>query len=203
MLFAAQSVSILAVSIQAQEWQLYPEFNHRQMKEIYEMPKETLLKLLTIVVISLGIQLLFILLGTDAGKDSPKHAAIEFAQAYFQRDPHISEQMCTAYLTNESRHSIERYLQDSAEQARERGFAPYATSSMLYHIKTDTQMLNDSDATVRITGKRKTAVNRVFFMVSLIFNLGETRQVDDTLQLKKEKDHWKVCESFSDVFQEI
>jgi hypothetical protein len=164
------------------------------------MNKETVLKLSTIVVIGVGIQLLLLLLGTDAAKDSPKHATIEFAQAYFQQDPKMSKRICKMYLTEETRYAIENYIQNAAAEARERGFAPSFMASMLYHIKTDTQMLNDTEARVHITAKRKTDINPVFFLFNLIFNLGETHPVDDTLQLVKEDDHWKVCENFSTVF---
>lgn len=167
------------------------------------MSKDALLKTLTIFVIGVGIQLLLILLGTDGPKDSPRHAAIEFAQAYFRKDPHMVNRICKAELTDKLRYQIEKHLRDTTEEARIRGFAPGFMASTLYAIKTDTRLENDTHATVRMTGKRKTAINQVYFLVGLLFNIGETHSVDHTFRLVKEGDGWKICDQFTAILQSI
>ena len=167
------------------------------------MSRDTLLKAFTILVIGVGVQLLLILIGSEGPKDSPRHGTIEFARAYFLKDSHISDRICRSQMSEETQYIIKQHLQGAAENARSRGFAPGFAASMLYAVKTDIQMIDDTQANVRITAKRKTAINPVYFLVGLIFNLGETHVVDDTLRMVKENGQWKVCDPFSTVFQRV
>ena len=63
----------------------------------------------------------------------------------------------------------------------------------LSHIETETQMVDENVAEVRINCNRRRAVNPVFALVAKIFSLGETYEVQETLTLVKEDDLWKVC----------
>jgi len=165
------------------------------------MHKENTLKIGMILVIGVGIQLLLILLGTDGPKDSPRHAVVEFAKAYFKKDTHISDRICKDHLTAEVRYDIENHIRQTTTEARLRGFTPDFMQSMLYSIKTETHLINDTEAIVHITGKRKTAIHPVYFLFGLLFNIGETHPVDDTFHLIKESDQWKICDSISNGFQ--
>ena len=165
------------------------------------MLKDNILKIFMILMMGVGIQLLLILLGTDETKDSPRQAVVEFSKAYFKKDPHMSDRICKAHLTDETRHNIENYIQKSAEEARSRGLSPDFMASMLYSIKTDAQLLNDTEAIVRITGKRKTAIHPVYFLIGLFFNIGDIHQIDHAFRLIKEGNQWKICENFSAIFQ--
>jgi hypothetical protein len=170
-------------------------------KEIEVMHKESTLKIGMVLVIGVGIQLLLILLGTSGPKDSPKHAVVEFAKAYFENDADMAERICKAHLTDKIRYAIENHIRQVAAEARSRGYSPHFMQSMLYAIKTETHLLNDKIAVVHFTAKRRTAINSVYFLVSLVFNLGEIHPVEGTFHLIKEGDHWKICDSFSNVFQ--
>jgi hypothetical protein len=63
----------------------------------------------------------------------------------------------------------------------------------LLHIETETQMVDDNVAEVRINCNRRRTINPVFAIVAKIFCLGETYKVEETLTLVKEDDLWKVC----------
>jgi hypothetical protein len=54
-------------------------------------------------------------------------------------------------------------------------------------------MLDENTAEVRLTSSSMRSVNPVFGLVSKIFFLGETYDVDETLTVVKEADGWKVC----------
>jgi hypothetical protein len=60
-------------------------------------------------------------------------------------------------------------------------------------LHVDTISLEDDFATVRITGKTRTAINPVFMVIGKLFHLGEYHPVDLTLDMVKEKGKWRVC----------
>jgi hypothetical protein len=63
----------------------------------------------------------------------------------------------------------------------------------LYHIETEIISQNDTDAQIRITGQRRVAINPVYPIVTKVFNIGGTYNVDETINVKKEDGKWKVC----------
>ena len=81
----------------------------------------------------------------------------------------------------------------SAEQAKSMGFDVSWMKMVLSHIETETQMVDDNVAEVRINCNRRRAVNPVFALVAKLFSLGETYNVEETLTLVKEDGLWKVC----------
>ena len=65
--------------------------------------------------------------------------------------------------------------------------------SMLYHIKTDIISEDESETKIRITCERKRMINPVFTIICKLFFIGETYEVDETLNIIKEDGKWKVC----------
>ena len=63
----------------------------------------------------------------------------------------------------------------------------------LYHIETEVLSQTDSDAKVRITGKRRVAINPVYSAVAKAFDIGGIYDVDETIHVIKEDGKWKVC----------
>jgi len=63
----------------------------------------------------------------------------------------------------------------------------------LYHIETEIITQNDTEAQIRITGKRRVAINPAYPIVTKVFDIGGTYDVDETIDVKKEEDKWKVC----------
>jgi hypothetical protein len=63
----------------------------------------------------------------------------------------------------------------------------------LAHIKVKSEMIDENSARVHLTSSRRRAINPIFGLVSKVFVLGETYEVEETLTVIKEADGWKVC----------
>lgn len=163
-------------------------------------------KRLTIIVALLAagcVPVLLFILGITFAEDSPRKEAVAFAKAYFAKSPLMVDRICKARRTGADLYAIDDLLQDTADEARARGVGLNFMASMLYRIDTETEYVTESEANVRITGKRRTAINPIYPYVAIVFNIGETYTVDDTIRMIREDGQWKVCESLSSVFQDI
>lgn len=130
--------------------------------------------------------------------ESPGKAAVEFSKAYFKLDKGMGKLLCSDIAADGEGEVVDDYLNRVADQAKSEGFDVSWKKMALLHIETETQMLDDNVAEVRIHCNRRRAPNPVFALVAKIFRLGETYQVEETLTLVKEDDNWKVCgEPFS------
>jgi len=65
----------------------------------------------------------------------------------------------------------------------------------LYDIETETLSKKDNEAQVRITGKIRRSINPVYTIVAKLFDIGETHEVDEIINVIKEDGKWKVCGS--------
>ena len=60
-------------------------------------------------------------------------------------------------------------------------------------IDLKTTLKDANSASVAIKGERRRTINPVFGLVARWFFMGETHPVEETLNLVKEGDSWKVC----------
>jgi hypothetical protein len=142
--------------------------------------------------------ILQIVLAISDRHESPAKAAVEFSKAYFKLNKGMGKLLCSDIAKDGESEVVDDYLYRVADQARSEGFDASWMKMALLHIETETQMLDDKVAEVRIICKRRRAVNPVYALVAKIFSLGETYKVEETLNLVKEDDRWKVCgEPFS------
>ena len=125
--------------------------------------------------------------------ESPGKAAVEFSKAYFKLNKAMEKRLCREITEEGESDVVSDYLNRVADQAKSEGFDASWMKMALSHIETETQMVDDNVAEVRINGNRRRAVNPVFALVAKIFCLGETYKVEETLTLVKEDDLWKVC----------
>ena len=125
--------------------------------------------------------------------ESPGKAAVEFSKAYFKLNTAMEQRLCGEMTEDEQSDVVKGYLYRMADQAKAEGFDVSWMKMVLSHIETETQMVDENMAEVRITCSRRRAINPVFAMVSKIFCLGETHEVEEILTLVKEDDRWKVC----------
>jgi len=137
--------------------------------------------------------ILQIVLVTADHQESPAKAAVEFSKAYFKLNNSMEKRLCSELIEDGESDVVDGYLYRVADQAKSEGFNVSWMKMALLHIETETQMLDDNVAEVRINCNRRRAVNPVFALVAKIFNLGETYKVEETLTLVKEDDVWKVC----------
>ena len=125
--------------------------------------------------------------------DSPGKAAVEFSEAYFKLSSSMNELLCSEITGDGKSDVVDDYLNRMADEARANGFDSSWMKMALAHIETETQMLDENTAEVQIIGTRRRSVNPVFAIVAKIFFLGETHTIEETLNLVREDDRWKVC----------
>ncbi len=124
-------------------------------------------------------------------RSTPGKAAVEFTKAYFSLDASMSEYICNELMEEEN--IADKYINQVAQEAQDLGFSLNYMRSMLYHIKTDIISEDESEVKIRITCERKRMINPVFTIIGKLFFIGETYEVDETLNIIKEDGKWKIC----------
>ncbi|MDY6792471.1 MAG: hypothetical protein SWH54_14510 [Thermodesulfobacteriota bacterium] len=143
-----------------------------------------------ILVVFFGI-ILQLILGMADQSSTPGKTAVEFTKAYFSLDASMSEYICNELMEEEN--IVEKYINQVAQEAQLLGFKLSYMRSRLYHVKTEIVSQDESEAKIRITCERKRLINPVFTIVGKLFFIGETYEVDETLNIIKEDGVWKVC----------
>ena len=151
-------------------------------------------KFLTIAAVIIVALILQVLLMTTTGhQDTPGKAAVEFSKAYFKLSENMKARLCNEIAENDGSEVVNDYLYRVADQARSEGFKVNWMKMALFNIKTETEMVDENIAEVRISCNRRRAVNPLYALVAKIFFLGEIHKVEETLTLVKENGLWKVC----------
>jgi len=145
----------------------------------------------TIVIIGFILQVAFVY----ADKmDSPHKAVVEFSKAYFWLDKAtMNKRLCNAQKTIDEVNVIDEYIQRAGNEAGQMGFELNYMKNTVYHIKTQTLSKDDSKAVVRLTCCKKKAINPLYMTVARIFRLNKTYHIDETINVIKEDETWKVC----------
>ena len=146
-----------------------------------------------IAAVIISAFILQIVLVTADHHESPGKAAVEFSKAYFKLNESMGERLCREITEDGASDVVSDYLYRMADQAKSEGFDVSWMKMALLNIETETQMVDDNVAEVRINCNRRRNINPVFAIVAKIFCLGETYEVEETLTLVKEDDLWKVC----------
>ena len=142
-----------------------------------------------VLVVFFGI-ILQLLLGMADTRSTPGKTAVEFTKAYFSLDASMSEYICKELMEEDV---VDKHINQVAQDAQVLGFKLNYMRSMLYHIETDIVSRDESEAKIRITCERKRMINPVFTIIGKLFFIGETYEVDETLNIIKEDGKWKVC----------
>jgi len=143
-------------------------------------------------VIVLGVIIQVILIGADT-MSTPSKTVIKFTRAYFNLDRSMSKYMCSEFATKEDVDAAAEYINRMADEARTLGFGPSYMKSKLYSVHTDIIAKSENEAQVRITAVRKRNINLIYTIVGKLFFIGETYEVDETLNVIKEDGQWKIC----------
>ena len=155
------------------------------------MGRRNIFPIIAVVIVAAFI--LQIVLVMADHHESPGKAAVEFSKAYFKLNKDMEKLLCNEITEDGESEVVKDFLNRVADQARSEGFDPSWMKMALLNIETETQMLDENVAEVRINSSRRRAVNPVFALVAKIFDLGEIHKVQETLTLVKEDDLWKVC----------
>ena len=155
-----------------------------------------------LVVICIGIVVQVLLISLDC-INKPYKTAVAFTEAYLKLDPSMANYLCEDSKTVDDIDTVAQYVYDMTKQAGDRGFDTSYLKGKLYYVMTHTTYLGDSEATVSISAKRRTAINPVFALVAKLFHIGETYPFDETLEIVKEDGRWKVCGSPLSLHQNV
>jgi len=149
--------------------------------------------LILVLIVGSFVQVLFSFAG---GKDTPGRAVAEFSKAYFKVDKAMAARICTERLTSGDVDLVDKYIYLTAQKAKDRGFKTDFMKHKLYNIDIETLSQSATNAQVQIKGKSRVAINPVYPFVAKLFNLGNTYEVDETINVVKEDGKWKVCGNF-------
>lgn len=125
--------------------------------------------------------------------DSPGKAAVEFSKAYFKQNECMAYRLCSELIAEEEADVVGDYINRVADEARANGFKPSWMRMALSHTDLEVSMLDENTAEVHLTSSSMRSPNPVYGLVSKVFLLGETFEVEETLTVVKEADGWKVC----------
>jgi hypothetical protein len=144
------------------------------------------------LVLGLALQGVFICADRN---ETPNKAAVEFCKAYYGLDPEtMAENLCQSLNENDF---AGQTMENTARSASSRGYQTSYLGSSLVHIQTEVLNSTDKTATVRLTAKKRKSINPVYEYVGKLFFLLDASEVDETIQLIKENDQWKVCSGTS------
>jgi hypothetical protein len=142
------------------------------------------------LVVLLGVCVQAILVTAD-NKETPVRAAEEFTRAFFKLDPAMTEHMCADLAADKA--AVDNLIHDTAVQARERGFSPGYMRMQLFQVETSVLAQDEETAQVHLRSEMQRSIHPVFAAFARMWNLGETYHLDETMDMVKEGDQWKVC----------
>ncbi len=131
-------------------------------------------------------------------RETPAKTAVKFTKAYFKLDKSMSKYLCKE-LAKEDGAIADEFINREADKAIELGFNLQYMRSALYSIHTEVETVDGSKVTVRISAHRKRYINPIYTMIGNLFLIGETYDVDETINLIKEDGKWKVCGKVFDL----
>ena len=146
--------------------------------------------IIIVLIIGLFIQILFVFADT---RDTPSTAVVEFSKAYFMLDESMAERICNERQASDEIEVIDQHVYLAEKQASERGFDINLVKYKLYNIETEVITKNDNKTQVRITGKRRVSINPLYSIVTKIFDLAATHEIDEVIDVINEDGKWKVC----------
>ncbi len=142
------------------------------------------------LVVLLGVCVQAILVAADS-KETPARAAEEFTRAFFKLDPEMTERMCADLAADKA--SVDNLIHDMAIQARKRGFSPGYMRMQLFQVESSVLAQDEQTAQVHLNSEMRRSIHPVFAAFAKMWGLGEAYHLDETMDLVKEGDQWKVC----------
>ena len=143
-----------------------------------------------VAILAVCFQVVFVFADS---RHSATGTAIDFSKAYFLLDDDMEAYMCSELVGDEDQSAAAIYLQAKIDEARDRGFDKGMVRQMIFHVKTETLSQDAESATIHLEGLRRTHINPVYAYVAKLFQLGQTKAFEGTLELIKEDGKWKVC----------
>jgi uncharacterized protein (UPF0335 family) len=144
----------------------------------------------SVIIIAVILQVVLIV---SVDNQSPAQTAICFTKAYFKLDESMGQYLCNELIEDAEANVVDDYLHQVTEEAKKMGFKKNYMKTALAHVKSQTEMVDENTAIVRIQGERTRYLNPIFGAIATIFFLTESYDVDKTLKVINEDGQWKVC----------
>ena len=144
----------------------------------------------SVIIIAVILQVVLIV---SADNQSPAQTAICFTKAYFKLDESMGQYLCNELIEDAEANVVDDYIHQVTEEAQTMGFKKNYMKTALGHVESQTEMVDENTAIVRIQGQRTRYLNPIFGAIATIFFLTESYDVDKTLKVVNEDGQWKVC----------
>ena len=105
---------------------------------------------MAVFLLAFFLQIIFVFADT---RDTPGKAAVEFARMYYQPDPAMSTRLCDELALDEENNSVASYIQNTAKQARERGYDVSYMKNTLFNVDTHTLKISPAVLKFGLPGK--------------------------------------------------
>ena len=142
------------------------------------------------LVVLLGV-FVQVFLVTASSKETPAGAAEEFTRAFFNLDPAMTERMCADLKADEE--AVDNLIHDTRMRAQARGFSPGYMRMHLFQVESSVLTQDEQTAQVHLKSEMRRNIHPAFAIFAKMWDLGESHDLDETLELVKEGDQWKVC----------
>lgn len=152
-------------------------------------------RLYTPLALALGIGILLqaVLIAADRRGASPHDAVIAFSKAYFMLDPSMGDWLCNEKKKVDGVDAVARYLDRAGKEAEEQGYSRDFMKNRLYDIKTRTLRNDGKTVEIRLSGKKRFAMNPLYGAVAQIFGFSKAKPVEELLIVVSEHGKWRVC----------
>jgi hypothetical protein len=142
------------------------------------------------IVIGIAVVLQLALIGIDC-QQTPVKVAKAFASDYYYLDGGMQNHLC-ADLAKDGE-LIDNYLFSKEKEARQRGLGTNYLRHKFTKLHVSVVEPGEDKITVHLTGTTRVCINPAFMMVGRLFGIGKNHAVDETLELVKENNQWRVC----------
>jgi len=149
---------------------------------------------ITIIIVLVAGVLLQVLLFKADSRSLPEQAVVKYAKSYFMLDNSIADMLCSQIMEDEN--IVDDYIHGVYKEAKSQGFGNNMKKYYLYNISTKTLNNDNNIASIELTCRKKVALNPLYFVVSILFDLGETYKVNHIFNVVKEDGDWKICGDF-------
>lgn len=142
------------------------------------------------IVVGIAVALQLGLIGLDC-QATPASVAKKFASAYYYLDADMQDYLCASLA--EKGLAVDSYLQQKKIEASQRGLSTKYLRHKFLHLHASVVSADKDKMKIHLTGTTRVCINPAFMLVGKLFRLAQDYPVDETIELIKENDQWRVC----------
>jgi hypothetical protein len=143
-----------------------------------------------VVLLAVALVVQVVMIAADC-RQSPLRVATGFAKDYFYLDADMQKYLCEPLADDGE--LVDQYLYQKRLEASQRGVSTNYLRYMFTELHLKTLHQDDKSAQIHLEGTTRVAINPVFMVVGKWFFIGKNYPVEETLDLVKEEQGWRVC----------